>query len=256
LPHDAKIKFYWFSTYFGFIAWVTRCKNYFAIKILRNKFDIAIVSMTNFIPIFPLSIVVFPGESLNLHIFEPRYKQLINDCITNQKPFGIPTVLKENVAEMGTLVQIKEVSKVYDDGRMDIKTEGIAVFKILEVIKELPDKLYSGAIVNYPPDVAKRSPAKMRLILESIRALHEKLGVTKEFGKPDNELGSFDIAHHAGLPIEDEYRLLELPQELQREEFIKRYLIKVLPIMEHMDLLKGKIKMNGHFKNLEGFKFN
>ncbi len=84
--------------------------------------------MTNFIPIFPLSIVVFPGENLNLHIFEPRYKQLINDCITNQKPFGIPTVLKENVAEMGTLVQIKEVTKVYDDGRMDIKTEGMAVF--------------------------------------------------------------------------------------------------------------------------------
>ncbi len=129
-------------------------------------------------------------------------------------------------------------------------------FKILEIIKELPDKLYSGAIVNYPADVPKKSPAKMRLILESIRVLHEKLGVTKEFYKSDNELNSFDIAHHAGLPIEDEYRLLELPQELQREEFIKRYLIKVLPIMEHMDLLKGKIKMNGHFKNLEGFKFN
>ncbi len=157
---------------------------------------------------------------------------------------------------MGTLVQIKEVSKVYEDGRMDIKTEGIAVFKILEVIKELPDKLYSGAIVNYPPDIPKRSPAKMRLILDSIRLLHEKLGVTKDFGKPDNELSSFDIAHHAGLPIEDEYHLLELSQELQREEFIKRYLVKVLPIMEHMDLLKGKIKMNGHFKNLEGFKFS
>jgi len=212
--------------------------------------------MTNFIPIFPLSLVVYPGEKLNLHIFEPRYKQLITDCTTNKKPFGIPSVIKDNVKEMGTLVEIKEISKTYEDGRMDIKTEGIAVFKILEIIKELPDKLYSGAIVNYPPDIPKKSPAKMKMILQSIRSLYERLGVTKDFGKPDDELNSFDIAHHTGLFIEDEYHLLELSQELQREEFIKRYLLKVLPIMEHMDMLKGKIKMNGHFKNLEGFKFN
>lgn len=212
--------------------------------------------MTNFIPIFPLGIVVYPGENLNLHIFEPRYKELISDCITKEKPFGIPAVIKDKVAEMGTLVQVKEVSRTYEDGRMDIKTEGLAVFKILEVVKELPEKLYSGAIVTYPPDTPKKSPAKMRMILQGIRTLHEKLGVTKDFGKPDTDLTSFDVAHHAGLSIEDEYRLLELPQELQREEFLKRYLVKVLPIMEHMNLLKGKIKLNGHFKNLEGFKFN
>ncbi|HRD59199.1 MAG TPA: LON peptidase substrate-binding domain-containing protein [Ferruginibacter sp.] len=212
--------------------------------------------MTNFIPIFPLNLVVYPGEKLNLHIFEPRYKHLIKECIENKKPFGIPTVIKDSVKEMGTLVEIKDVSKTYEDGRMDIKTEGIGVFKILEIIKELPDKLYSGAIVNYPENYPKKSPTKMKFILQSIRLLHQRLGVTKDFGKPDEALNSFDIAHHTGLSTEDEYHLLELPQELQREEFIKRYLLKVLPIMEHMDLLKGKIKMNGHFKNLEGFKFN
>lgn len=212
--------------------------------------------MTNFIPIFPLGLVVYPGENLNLHIFEPRYKQLIKDCQASGKPFGIPAVINDKVSEMGTLVQVKEISKEYEDGKMDIKTEGTSVFKILEVVKELPDKLYSGAIVTYPDNNAKRSPAKMKIILEGIRALHDRLGVTKDFGKEDAALISFDVAHHAGLSIEDEYHLLELPQELQREEFLKRHLTKVLPIMEHMDLLKGKIKMNGHFKNLEGFKFN
>ncbi|RYY67583.1 MAG: peptidase S16 [Chitinophagaceae bacterium] len=212
--------------------------------------------MTNFIPIFPLGIVVYPGEDLNLHIFEPRYKQLIKDCQATGKPFGIPSVINDKVSEMGTLVQLKEVTKEYDDGKMDIKTTGEAVFKILEVIKELPEKLYSGAIVTYPENNNKRSPTKMKIILQGIRALHERLGVTKDFIKPDLELISFDVAHHAGLSLEDEYQLLELSQELQREEFLKRHLTKVLPIMEHMDLLKGKIKMNGHFKNLEGFKFN
>jgi Lon protease-like protein len=86
--------------------------------------------MTNFIPIFPLEIVVYPGEQLHLHIFESRYKQLINDCYTNNKPFGIPTVLNNGIAEMGTLVSITEVSKVYDDGKMNIKTKGIQLFNI------------------------------------------------------------------------------------------------------------------------------
>jgi hypothetical protein len=212
--------------------------------------------MTNFIPIFPLGLVVYPGENLNLHIFEPRYKQLVKDCQASGKPFGIPPVINGKVAEMGTLVQVKEISKEYVDGKMDIKTQGDAVFKILEVVKELPDKIYSGAIVTYPENNSKRSNAKMKLILKGIRALHEKLGVTKDFGKEDTDLVSYDVAHHAGLSLQDEYHLLELSQELQREEFLKRHLTKVLPIMEHMDLLKGKIKLNGHFKNLEGFKFN
>jgi uncharacterized protein len=211
--------------------------------------------MTNFIPIFPLGIVVYPGEQLNLHIFEPRYKQLIKDCFENAKPFGIPAVIDNKVTEMGTLVQIKEISNQYEDGKMDIKTEGLQVFKILELIKELPEKLYSGAIVTYPENIVKGSVHKMKLVLKAIRALHQHLNVTKKFLKPDEELNSFDLAHHTGLSIEEEYRLLELPQEMQRQEYLKRHLAKVLPIMEHMDLLKGKIKMNGHFKNLEGFKF-
>lgn len=71
--------------------------------------------MTNFIPIFPLGIVVYPGEQLNLHIFEPRYKQLINESYESKKPFGIPAVVNEKINEMGTLVQVKEISQVYDD---------------------------------------------------------------------------------------------------------------------------------------------
>ncbi len=212
--------------------------------------------MTNFIPIFPLAIVVYPGEQLNLHIFEPRYKQLIKDCFDNARPFGIPAVIDNKVTEMGTLVMVKEISKTYEDGKMDIKTEGLSVFKILELIKELPEKLYSGAIVTYPENIAKGSAAKLKLVVKAIRELHSHLNVVKQFLKPDNELSSFDVAHHAGLSVQDEYRMLELPQELQRLEFLKLHLAKVLPIMEHMDLLKGKIKMNGHFKNLEGFKFS
>lgn len=212
--------------------------------------------MTNFIPIFPLGIVVYPGEKLNLHIFEPRYKQLIKDSFENKKPFGIPAVINNKMAEMGTLVQVIEISKEYDDGKMDIKTEGIMVFKILEVVNELPEKLYSGAIVNYPQNISRGSSSLMKKVLNGIREIHKQLNVSKEFTKPDEELSSYDVAHHAGLSIDDEYTLLEFLQELHRQEFLKRHIAKVLPVMKEMDILKGKIKLNGHFKNLEGFNIN
>src|SRR5436190_6327583 len=154
--------------------------------------------MTNFIPIFPLGIVVYPGEDLNLHIFEPRYKQLVNECFADKKPFGIPAVVNDKVCEMGTLVEITEISKRYEDGKMDIKTRGQKIFRVLEIIKELPGKLYSGAIVNYPDNDEKGNRVLMQNLVKGIKELHKLLKVKKKFSKPDNELWSYDVAHHAG----------------------------------------------------------
>ncbi len=211
--------------------------------------------MTNFIPIFPLAIVVYPGEQLNLHIFEPRYKQLIKDCFETKKPFGIPTVLDNKVSEMGTLVNISEITNTYESGEMDIKTEGLQPFKILEIVREIPEKLYSGAIVTYPRISMKGSAPLMKKVLKGIRDIHVSLGVTKDFKKKEEELLSYDVAHHAGMSLQDEYYLLELAEELHRQEFLKRHLSKVTAVMEEMDSLKNKIRLNGHFKNLEGFRF-
>jgi uncharacterized protein len=212
--------------------------------------------MTNFIPVFPLGIVVYPGESLNLHIFEPRYKQLVNECYTEGKPFGIPAVIDNKLSEMGTLVRITEMVRVYDNGEMDIKTQGLRVFRILELIKSIPDKLFSGAIVNYPDNI--EGPGKRELmdkIIKAIRELHRLLEINKDFQKADEELASYDIAHHAGMSLEEEYELLGLLREEQRQEYLKRHLSKVLPVIAEMETLKEKVKLNGHFKNLSSFRF-
>ncbi len=197
--------------------------------------------MTNFIPIFPLGIVVFPGEDLNLHIFEPRYKQLITDCFGEAKPFGIPTVLKNGLSELGTLVEVKEISEVYEDGKLDIKTKGASVFKILEVVKNVPEKLYSGAIVNYPHNEEEQHVPLLRKVIKSIRDLHKVLKLDKRFSKPDDELSSYDMAHHVGLSLNEEYELLGLLREDQRLEYIKRHLNKVLPVVTEMETLKEPI---------------
>ncbi len=211
--------------------------------------------MTNFVPIFPLGIVVFPGEKVNLHIFEPRYRQLINECYSAKKPFGIPTVLNSAVAEMGTLVEITEIVEVHEDGKMDIRIRGLQVFRILEIVKSIPEKLYSGAIVTYPENDI-RYKVMMRKVIAALLELHRLLKVTKDFKKTEASLVSYDIAHHAGLSLEEEYELLGLLQELQRLEYLKRHLAKVLPVIAGMENLKDKIKLNGHFKELKGFNFD
>lgn len=209
--------------------------------------------MTNFIPIFPLGIVVYPGENLNLHIFEPRYKQLISECYAAKKPFGIPTVIDKKMKDHGSLVEIVEMTTVFDNGEMDIKTKGLQTFRILEVIKEVPDKLYSGAIVNYPETYEQGNPELMRKVMKGIRDLHQLLKVDKDFKKEDGELKAYDVAHHIGMSLEEEYELLGLTDERQRQEYLKRFLAKVIPMVAGMEQLKEKIKLNGHFKNLSGF---
>lgn len=212
--------------------------------------------MTNFIPIFPLSIVVFPHENLNLHIFEPKYKQLIRECIDQKKLFGMPVVIDDKLQEMGTLLEILEISKEYESGEMDIKTRGTKVFRILEVIDSVPEKLYSGAIVNYPHNHEHGKRLIMNKLLESIQELHHLLNVEKPLKKSTEELWSYDVAHKVGLTIQEEYEFLTLMNELQRQEYLKRHLTKVLPVVAVMESLKNKIKMNGHFKNISGFNIS
>jgi hypothetical protein len=209
--------------------------------------------MTNFVPIFPLSLVVFPGEALNLHIFEPRYRQLIREYFDEKKPFGNPAVIKEAVAEYGTTVTITAIVKVYDSGEMDISAEGVAVFRVLELIRQVPEKLYSGAIVNYQESRSDGNRDLMQLLVRHIRELHEFLRVQKQFKKEDLHLDAYDIAHHVGLSLEEEYEFLQLPREIQRQEYLKRHLGKILPLLAEMEALKDKIKLNGHFKQLPGF---
>ncbi len=198
--------------------------------------------------------MVYPGENLNLHIFEPKYKQLIKECHEQKKLFGIPTVVESKMRDFGSLVTITEISLVHDNGEMDIRTRGEKVFRILEVIKSVPDKLYNGAIVNYPDTYEQGNVELMRKVMAGIRDLHRLLKVSKEFNKPDEEIRCYEVAHHIGLSLEEEYELLGLLDERQRQEYLKRHLTKVIPMIAGMEQLKEKIKLNGHFKNLPGFE--
>ena len=212
--------------------------------------------MINFIPVFPLSIIVFPSETLNMHIFEEKYRQMINDCVELKKPFGIISVLNKKVQEYGTLMEIIEVTKLYENGEMDIKTKGTKIFKTLEPNVDLPEKLYSGAIVSYPANQLNGKKLLMPKIISLMNELHDLLNLQNPHKKVETDLWSYDIAHKIGLTLDQEYEFLSLHNELHRQEYLRRHLLEVIPVVIEMEALKRKIKLNGHFKNISGFNIS
>lgn len=207
--------------------------------------------MTGFIPIFPLNIVLYPGEFLNLHIFEERYKQLIKECVEDDKEFGLPAVIDGKMRELGTKAKVLSIDKVYADGSMDIKTQGISTFRILEVLEHVPEKLYKGAIVsNIETEHHDGILSKMVVIMKEIQLFHSLLNIKEDFNIPIEELTSYHIAHHIGFSLEEEYDILRMPKESQRQEYILRHLRKVLPTVHELRNLQERIQLNGHYKRL------
>ena len=82
------------------------------------------------LPLFPLDVVLFPGTVLQLHIFEPRYQEMISECLAEQKTFGVVRSKEEGIAEIGCTAKIVKVAKKYPDGRMDILAEGKRRFEV------------------------------------------------------------------------------------------------------------------------------
>ncbi|MCC9167628.1 LON peptidase substrate-binding domain-containing protein [Pontibacter harenae] len=206
--------------------------------------------MAKYLPLFPLEIVVFPGEKLNLHIFEPRYKQLVLDCITNNTSFGIPTFIDNKVGEYGTEVKILQIEKKYDNGEMDIRTKGVSIFKVKQFDKQAPGRLYAGGEVKKITDEGTEDIVTKLKIKECMQKLHEVLGLRTLFLDLPEDFKSYDIAHHLGLSVEQEYLLLQLPNESDRQELLLQHLITIIPIVEEAERLKVRVKQNGHFKNL------
>lgn len=208
--------------------------------------------MTNFIPIFPLNIVVYPGEPLNLHIFEPRYKEMIHDCLTDGKPFGLPPVVGNNLQnDLGTLLEIEELVQTHANGNMDIRTRGKSVFRMLHRMTTIPGKLYEGAIVNYPENIPDPGDSHIsKTIVEEVRRLFDLLEVSEKFPKDKDEMRSYEIAHLVGLTLQEEYELLGLFTELQRLEYLRRHLNRIVPVIQQLESLKERIQRNGHFRDL------
>ena len=205
--------------------------------------------MQKFIPIFPLQLVVYPTENLNLHIFEPKYIALVNDVMSGKKRFAIPPFIKNSISEFATEMEILAIEKTYEDGQMDIKTKGVGVLRILHVVEDVAEKPYYGAIVK---EVMAPIADTVKLSDDLVELL-EKMKDLLQLNKPPFQdytvLSAYDIAPYVGFSIEEKYRLLSIPDEKSRQSLIYYHLKSSLLNMKNKVEILNKIKMNGHFRN-------
>ncbi len=203
------------------------------------------------IPIFPLELILFPEEKLNLHIFEPRYRQLIADVNEKQIVFGIPYFQRGQDMQYGCTAELLSITKTYDDGKMDIKNLGKQVFKIVEVHKHTDASMYSSATIEYLALSIKGNVIATQTLSSLIEELYTFMNINKPIPELQTPLFSFLVGHHVGLSIEQEFQLMTLDSEEKRQDFLIDHLTELIPVVKEMETLRKKVEMNGHFKNLE-----
>ena len=188
-----------------------------------------------------------------LHIFEERYKQLINDCRQEAVTFGIPVYIDNSIA-FGTEVQLVEVVTTYENGEMDVVCVARQVFRILSFEQQMEGKLYAGGEVEFL-DVEYSADESLRTeVLEKLESLYELMDVPMAQTAP-NQFNSFSLAHKMGLSFEQEYQLLQISKETDRLLYIKDHLVSTITVLEEINRTKTLIDMNGHFKNFDPLDF-
>lgn len=179
------------------------------------------------LPLFPLDVVLLPGVPLPLHIFEPRYKEMISECLEQKKPFGIVRASDDGVAGLGCTAEIVSVTKQYEDGRMDIIARGVNRFEVLEVNQ---DRSFLQAEVMVVEDEPGRPSNEM--ISQAVR-LHAEIAKLAGSDSSSADEGatnlSFLLAGSLPLDLDFKQSLLSTLSEEKRLDAVIQYLRAVLP---------------------------
>ncbi len=204
------------------------------------------------LPLFPVKLVLFPNEKVNIHIFEPRYKSLIKDCRKNEIGFGIVLFKDDKLFSSGTEARVQQIFKTYADGRMDIQLIGNRRFKIIKSYSNLGEKEYGGADIEWLPVVNQKNEvillAKVAILLEE---LYKLLKIERNIYAPDGKIYIHELVHYIGLSLEQEHELLSINTEEGQWTYIHEFLINMISAISGSIMMRKKVAMNGAFKNLD-----
>ena len=196
------------------------------------------------LPLFPLEVVLLPGTPLPLHIFEPRYKEMIGECLSQDTPFGVVRALEEGIAEVGCTAEIITVTKEYPDGRLDLIAEGRKRFEVLELNRERSFLRADVLLVpDEPNDIADDARARaVQLHLEILSLA----GAVQDLSAADQNALSFYLAGSLPLDLDFKQKLLAMRSEGQRLQAVSTYLEAILPKLRRGARARQKAGGNGH----------
>ena len=200
------------------------------------------------LPLFPLKVVLFPGSLLPLHIFEERYKTLINECIENHSEFGVNLIENDKIEPAGCSAIVKNVIKEYDDGQLDIAVEGRSRYTLQQLVDS--DSPYFVGEVSFFEDRAEKVNYSLR---RRAIGLYNRFIETAFKGTvmPANEASSdtkisFLLVQKAGLELKDRQKFLALQSENERLNMLNRHFESMLPLLTSRDTYERFVMNDGY----------
>jgi Lon protease-like protein len=199
------------------------------------------------LPLFPLDLVLLPGVPLPLHIFEPRYKEMIKECLEKKSPFGIIRAKEEAFVSIGCTAEVINVLQTYPDGRMNILVEGHRRFEVLQVNQQ---RSFFQAEVFYLEDEADPAAASD---IEKALALHgEIMELAGAKAEETEKAAAAQVAYRlaGSLPFDPDFQqaLLEMNSEAKRIQAIVSFFERILPALHRSASAKHRAGGNGHVK--------
>ncbi len=200
--------------------------------------------MDALIPLFPLDVVLFPGTPLPLHIFEPRYKEMIGECLAQHRAFGVVRVVDQGLAEVGCTAEIVTVVKEYPDGRLDLVAEGRQRFELLRVNQERSFLRAEILMIDDEPGPALAEDTARAVQLHS--DLLAIAGAKQDLSNADPAALSFYLAGSLPLDLDFKQKLLDLRSESGRISLLVSYLETIIPNLRRAATAREKAGGNGH----------
>ena len=195
------------------------------------------------IGLFPLGIVLLPTERVPLHIFEPRYQELIGECLDTDEEFGLVYADEEGVREVGTLAHVTEVLERFDDGRLTILVEGGVRFRVEALTRGR--SFMTAEIDEVEDDAVDIDPETAVRAAGAFRALAALAGAETDDPDEASPQLSFELAAQVELPPEAKQQLLELRVEQERLDLVAGLLDDARTALIATRELGDRAKRNG-----------
>jgi Lon protease-like protein len=195
------------------------------------------------IGLFPLGIVLLPTERVPLHIFEPRYRELIGEVLETDGEFGLLYADDAGVREVGTLARVSAVLERFEDGRLNIVVEGGERFRVEQLTRGR--SFMTAEVVPLADEETARDPELVARAVGSFRALAALAGAEPPDPDESSARLSFELAAQVELPHDQKQRLLESLVERERLELVAELLDDArIALMQTVELGE-RAKRNG-----------
>jgi Lon protease-like protein len=199
--------------------------------------------LSNEFPLFPLGIVALPGELIPLHIFEERYKTMMNECLAGEREFGIVWLSDDGLREVGCAVQIEEVLERMEDGRMNLLTRGTRPFRVVERQGHLA---YPAGVVEFVDD---RDEAVDPKLSDDAHEAYADLVKRATDNEPDPtelvEMSAYAMAATVDFGLDAKQGLLDLRSENARLRLVTRLFRAALKRLDFVDRAQARARSNG-----------